>query len=125
MCLAEKSYTVTSTSLSLAEIVENYDYYDYGEEEIPVTVPKEAIEGPEAHAHSRRDLVNEVNVDEMVTYRICVRLVTDSHIFTFCHETISSAGKNSQILINESLVLCVVIAWTGISPEWPLLTSHF
>lgn len=75
MCLAEKSCTVTSRSLSLAEIIENYEYYDYDEKETPE---------PETRARSRRDVANNMNAAEMVTYRVCVRLVTDSHIFTCC-----------------------------------------
>lgn len=62
--------------VSIAKIIETYEYYDdYGNiEEKGPRVPRSAIEWFDARTRNRR-AVDDVNSDETVTYRICVRLV--------------------------------------------------
>ncbi|CAJ1061688.1 complement C4-B isoform X2 [Xyrichtys novacula] len=57
-----------------AKVVENYDYYeDYDNvEEKEVRIPRSAIEWFDAHSRSRRDLDNNMNSDESLTYEVCV-----------------------------------------------------
>lgn len=76
--MVNKNYTATSTSASTATIIENYEYYDdYGDDEQTETdVPRSAIEWFDARTRNRRDVENNPDDRETVTYRICVRLVT-------------------------------------------------
>nr|AIN76766.1 complement component 4 [Oplegnathus fasciatus] len=58
-----------------APVIENYDYYDENYdiiEEKAARVPRSAIEWFDARTRNRRDLDNNLNSDEAVTYRICV-----------------------------------------------------
>lgn len=64
-------------------------------------MPRTEIEWFDARTRNRRDLDNDLNLDETVTYKICVRLVNEIHN-TFCHETMSFAEKKSH----ESLSMC-------------------
>lgn len=76
--VTDKSYTITLTSFFLAPVMENYDYYDENYdiiEEKEARVPRSAIERFDARTRNRRDLDNNLNSEEAVTYRICVRLV--------------------------------------------------
>ncbi len=75
---ADKSYTITLISFFLAPIIENYDYYDENYdviEEEAARVPRSAIEWFDARTRNRRDLDNNLNSEEAVTYTVCVRLV--------------------------------------------------
>lgn len=75
--MVNKKYTATSTSTSTAPIIENYEYYDYGEDERTETdVPRSAIEWFDARTRNRRDTESNPDDKETITYRICVRLVT-------------------------------------------------
>lgn len=75
--MVNKNYTATSTSASTATIIENYEYYDYGDDERSETdVPRSAIDWFDARTRSRRDIESSPEDMEMITYRICVRLVT-------------------------------------------------
>ncbi|KAK9513649.1 hypothetical protein VZT92_027165 [Zoarces viviparus] len=60
-----------------AKVIENYDYYDYPDNneeraETEVRVPRSAIEWFDARTRNRRDLDNNLNSGEAVTYNICV-----------------------------------------------------
>lgn len=75
-------------------------------------MPRTEIEWFDARTRNRRDLDNDLNLDETVTYKICVRLVNEIHN-TFCHETMSFAEKkvtNPYQCVSQplffSLVLC-------------------
>ncbi|XP_030606146.1 complement C4-like [Archocentrus centrarchus] len=59
-----------------AKIIENYEYYDYDTDEDKQDqeeVPRSAIGGSDAHTRNRRDLDNNPNSNEAVTYTVCVR----------------------------------------------------
>ncbi|XP_042345143.1 complement C4-B [Plectropomus leopardus] len=69
--------TVEGTVKYTAKVKENYEYYDDYENneewvEKEVRVPQSAVERFDAHTRNRRDLDNNLNSDEMLTYRICV-----------------------------------------------------
>lgn len=93
-----KSHTVTLTSVTLAEIIENYDDYDYdSNNEKDARVSRSADEWSDAHTRNRRDLANDLNSED-VTYTVCVRLVElDSrHIFLSIYKTVSFAGNGHK-----------------------------
>ncbi|XP_039974312.1 complement C4-B isoform X2 [Xiphias gladius] len=68
------SVTVEGKVKYTAKIIETYEYYDYydNNEEKEVRVPRSAIEWFDARIRGRRDLENNLNSDEAVTYRVCV-----------------------------------------------------
>ncbi|XP_031154830.1 complement C4-B [Sander lucioperca] len=71
------SVTVEGKVKYTAKVIENYEYYDdYGNnEEVAekeVRMPRSAIEWFDARTRNRRDLDNNLNSDEAVTYKICV-----------------------------------------------------
>uniref|UniRef100_A0A8C9WYZ5 Complement C4B (Chido/Rodgers blood group) n=1 Tax=Sander lucioperca TaxID=283035 RepID=A0A8C9WYZ5_SANLU len=73
------SVTVEGKVKYTAKVIENYEYYDdYGNnEEVAekeVRMPRSAIEWFDARTRNRRDLDNNLNSDEAVTYKICVSL---------------------------------------------------
>lgn len=79
--MVNKNYTATSTSTSTATIIENYEYYgDYGDdgddEQSETDAPRSAIEWFDARTRNRRDIENNPDDMETITYRVCVRLVT-------------------------------------------------
>nr|XP_046255837.1 complement C4-B [Scatophagus argus] len=57
-----------------ADVIENYDYYDYygNNEDAETRVPRSAIEWFDARTRNRRDLVSNTVSDETVTYKVCV-----------------------------------------------------
>ncbi|XP_075965224.1 complement C4-like [Anarhichas minor] len=68
------SVTVEGKVKYTAKVTENYEYYDDfdNNEEPEVRVPRSAIEWFDARTRNRRDLDNNLNSDEAVTYTICV-----------------------------------------------------
>ncbi|XP_023280702.1 complement C4-like [Seriola lalandi dorsalis] len=68
------SVTVEGKVKYTAKVIETYDYYeDYDtNEENEGRVPRSAIEWFDARTRSRRDVENNLNSDEAVTYRVCV-----------------------------------------------------
>lgn len=76
-------------SASPEEVIENYEFYDYGNNENSETeVPETATKQIDDKTPNKRDFGNNVNVDETVTYKICVRLVNKRQD-TFYHKTMS------------------------------------
>lgn len=74
------------TAVSVAQIQENYEYYDYDDtttqnEERRVT--RSAIEWFDVRTRSRRDVNNEQIADDTVTYEVCVMLVEHGLLFFF------------------------------------------
>ncbi|CAN9514332.1 unnamed protein product [Ophioblennius macclurei] len=56
-----------------AKVIENYDYYDYdAEEQKQDQAPQSAIEGFDAPTRTRRDVDDEQNKENVVTYKVCV-----------------------------------------------------
>uniref|UniRef100_A0A8C9WYA0 Complement C4B (Chido/Rodgers blood group) n=1 Tax=Sander lucioperca TaxID=283035 RepID=A0A8C9WYA0_SANLU len=71
--------SISVTVEGKVKYTENYEYYDdYGNnEEVAekeVRMPRSAIEWFDARTRNRRDLDNNLNSDEAVTYKICVSL---------------------------------------------------
>ncbi|XP_051262421.1 complement C4-like [Dicentrarchus labrax] len=68
------SVTVEGKVKYTAKVIENYEYYDDYDinEDVKARVPRSEIEWFDARTRSRRDLDNDLNSDETVTYRICV-----------------------------------------------------
>lgn len=112
------------------EIIENYEYEYYSYNENSETEEPETVTEPlNNHAPNKRDFGNNANVDETVTYKICVRLVNKSHD-TFYHKTMScvyKVPKFSQRVSQPTFYYCIYIVTvsTEISQEWPLLTLPF
>ena len=69
--------TFTLSAVFPEKIEEVYEYYDedYANEEKDARVPRSAIEWFDARTRNRRDVDNDVNSDNTVTYSVCVRLV--------------------------------------------------
>ncbi|XP_054476945.1 complement C4-B isoform X2 [Anoplopoma fimbria] len=76
------SVTVEGKVKYNAEIIKNYEYYDDydNNEEKDVRVPRSAIEWFDARTRNRRELDNNLNSDEAVTYRICVSRSLNSNL---------------------------------------------
>ncbi|XP_068425600.1 complement C4-B [Clinocottus analis] len=68
------SVTVEGKVMYTAKVIENYEYYDDYEttEEKKVRVSRSANDWLDAHTRNRRDLANNLNLDEHVTYTVCV-----------------------------------------------------
>ncbi|XP_044063498.1 complement C4-B isoform X2 [Siniperca chuatsi] len=76
------SVTVEGKVKYTAKVIENYEYYDDydNNEEKEARVPRSAIEWFDARTRNRRDLDNNLNSDEAVTYRICVSHSLNSNL---------------------------------------------
>ncbi|XP_029959664.1 complement C4-B [Salarias fasciatus] len=73
--------TVTGKVKYTAKVVENYDYYYYdAEEQKQGQVPQSAIELFDARTRNRRDLYDELNQENTVTYKVCVSLSRKSSL---------------------------------------------
>ncbi|XP_071324887.1 complement C4-B [Trachinotus anak] len=68
------SVTVEGKVKYTAKVIETYEYYDDYDtnEEKEARVPRSAIEWFDARTRRRRDLDNNLNSDEAVTYKVCV-----------------------------------------------------
>lgn len=58
--------------MSVAEVIENYDYYE-DDSDKETGEPQAAIKSVDARTRSTRDLDNNMNPDETITYKVCVR----------------------------------------------------
>ncbi|XP_045915076.1 complement C4-like [Micropterus dolomieu] len=76
------SVTVEGKVKYTAKVIENYEYYDDydNDEEKEARVPRSAIEWFDACTRNRRDLDNNLNSDETVTYKICVSHSLNSNL---------------------------------------------
>ncbi|XP_038567629.1 complement C4-B-like [Micropterus salmoides] len=76
------SVTVEGKVKYTAKVIENYEYYDDydNDEEKEARVPRSAIEWFDARTRNRRDLDNNLNSDETVTYKICVSHSLNSNL---------------------------------------------
>lgn len=62
-----------------AKVIENYDYYydDDNTEERDTRVPRSAIEWFDARTRNKRDVDNNLNSEEILSYTVCVSFTTN------------------------------------------------
>lgn len=102
-CIADENYTVTLISVFPAEIIENYEYHDYSyNQQSESEVPQIADEWLDASANNKKALNNNLNLGEIVTYQVCVRLV-NIHIFFGDNELAGKTKNKTYLCISQPI----------------------